>query len=176
MNKLKQFYYKHKIAWFSILIFLIMIFAVRAYWSYTGQEIDYRYEGTEYQAGNLEMERQVNIESKGRYTKTLLGKPKKFNGEIIVDNDSFQVENMLFNGTNMAIIGKNSNIYGHLYIDDEFEKMTILLVKFRDDASQGWSNSNGWIISAPSKNRKEAVKLSNRLLQKREGWETMEIE
>jgi hypothetical protein len=52
---------------------------------YTSIDIQYKYNGIKYQAGNIESAEVVSIEIKGKYVREWFGKPKLFEGQIIVN-------------------------------------------------------------------------------------------
>jgi len=56
--------------------------------------------------------------------------------------------------------------YGMIYIEGMFEKLTIQIHERDSYGVYSWSGENGWIVSAPSNNRAEAVDVSNELMGK----------
>ncbi|SDK11051.1 hypothetical protein [Natronincola ferrireducens] len=165
-EKLKGVYVKYRIGVNLGLIWLVLIIAVVGHSSYTTHKVEIVNDGIMYQAGNNQISIPVGIEIQGKYFTTFGGKPKRFEGQIIVDDDVFPYT-IHFHSNMGVLLTTYGSTYGDLHVSDEFDSFTITISKLREDArSKGWSSSDGWIISAPAVNRKEAVTLSNKLLSK----------
>ncbi|MCC5910934.1 MAG: hypothetical protein JJT76_10915 [Clostridiaceae bacterium] len=158
-----------------VLIWSIVFLLVLMYISHTTQQISYDYQGIRYQAGSHEIVEPANVKVNGRYVTTLFGKPKKFNGTIVIDNHTFDYSThpLKFNKSNFAFLYLNRH-YGNLYISNNFQSLTVQVYE-KNQQGGSWSSNGGWLISAPANNRKEAVKVSNKLFQKMD-WMSMIIE
>ncbi|WP_160035439.1 hypothetical protein [Paenibacillus sp. An7] len=56
--------------------------------------------------------------------------------------------------------------YGWVYTDDKFSDFTIKVINGADQ----WSPSNGYMITAPAKDRQEATIRSQKLIKNFESW------
>ncbi|MCC5909720.1 MAG: hypothetical protein JJT76_04715 [Clostridiaceae bacterium] len=166
VEKLKGIYAKYRIGVNLGLIWLVLVISVVGYSWYTTHKVEIVKDGIMYQAANNEIAIPIVVGIQGKYFTTLGGKPKRFEGQIIVDDDIFPYT-IHFHSNMGVLLTTYGSTYGDLHVSDEFDSFTITISKLREDArSKGWSSSNGWIISAPAGNRKEAVNLSNKLLSK----------
>lgn len=61
---------------------------------------------------------------------------------------------------------KSRRLYGRL-INDDFSKLTVMVLKpdEADSSRKGWSGRDGLMISAPAKNRSEALEVSNEFMK-----------
>jgi hypothetical protein len=126
------------------------------------REIDQKFNGIKYQVGNPQSAEPINIEIKGKYEKELFVKGVHFDGTIKIGDKVFPLSPTGF--IEYMILDLES--YGILYISDKFELLTIEVLEPTVNGGYSWSGQNGWLISAPSDNRKEAVEISNKLMQK----------
>lgn len=125
-------------------------------------EINYRYNGIKYQAGNQQSAESVNVEIQGRYKQELFVQGVNFYGTIKVEERSFSCNPISFNKYMMGELES----FGMIFISDKFKQLTIEILESNENGGYSWSGQNGWLISAPSKSRKEAVMISNTLEQK----------
>lgn len=146
-----------------ILILCIFIGAVK--------NIDYKYTGLKYQAGNLKYEEPVNVEIKGKYIKGLFNSFDRFYGEIIVDGKAFDYSDFVQEVYNykkipLALKPENEGLYGDLFYNSIFQQITIPVREQKGNNQYGWSSTDGYLICAPCKSREQAVDISNKLIPK----------
>lgn len=60
-----------------------------------------------------------------------------------------------------------SKSYGEIYFDKKFNSLTITIYEPFESDRQSWSSGDRLMISAPAKNRHEALQISNKLLKHR---------
>lgn len=133
------------------------------YISYNKPEyIDNKYNGIKYQAGTPQSVEPINIEIKGEYVKELFVKEVEFFGTIKIGEREFICDPIKFNRDKMGELRG----YGMIYISDKFEKLTIEILEPTKNGGYHFSYRNGWLISAPCTNRKEAITVSNELIQR----------
>lgn len=140
----------------------VICFFIMFYISYEQPEyIDYKHKGIRFQAGNLQSEQQINIEINGKYIRKLFVKDE-FSGAIKVGEEVFNFGSMELGDYAMFPLGSDMV----LTINDELSELYIQILEPNQYGGYSFSYNNGWFISAPSDNRKEAVEVSNRLIQK----------
>jgi hypothetical protein len=133
--------------------------------------IQYNYDGIKYQANNLNSGIPLQIEIDGVYKKGYFGNPDTFEGKIIIDGELYYSQyrhrsnEYAFNKYKMSQI-ESDNFEGHFFIDDMFKEITIEIHEPESLGKVRFSYLDGWLISAPSKNRAQAVYISNKLIQK----------
>lgn len=155
----------------SIVFVVILIFATGLFRAYTIRNIDYKYRGIKYQTGNLKYEKPINIEIKGKYVKGIFSPFDKFYGEIIVEDMVFHYSNFtqqVYNYKKVPLILESGNkgLYGDVFYSNVFKQITIPIREQEGSNKYSWNNRDGWLISAPCKDRKQAVELSNVLIPK----------
>lgn len=155
---------KTLIAFIVILIFGIWLFKV-----YTIKNIDYKYNGIKYQIGNLEYEEPVNIEIRGKYVIGLFSPFDEFHGEITVGDKVFDYSDStqeVYNYKKIPLTLKSGSkgLYGDVFYNNVFQQITITIRAQEGSNKYSWSSRDGWLISAPCKDRKQAVELSNKLI------------
>jgi hypothetical protein len=133
------------------------------------KDIQYKYAGIKYQAGNTGFMETITIEIIGRYWMGLFGKHNRFKGQIMIDDLTLDYTNMILlledNSASLDIgVYGHSSTYGHIYISNIFEKVTILKYEQGQNGTGGWNGENGWLISAPCNTRSEAVRLTNEMI------------
>ena len=126
------------------------------------RDVEYKYNGIKYLAGNLQSAEPINIEIKGKYVKQLFVENVDFYGTIKVGENAYNYNPITFNKYKMGSLEP----YGMIYISDGFEKLTIEILEPNQYGGRSFSYRNGWLISAPCNDRKEAVEVSNALIQR----------
>mgnify|MGYP001788005456 CR=1 FL=1 len=146
---------------FIISTVIVTIFLFSWFWiSYNRPiNIDYKYNGIKYQAGNLQSEEPINIEIKGKYLRQLFVDNVEFYGVIKVGDKAFDYNPVIFNRYGMG----QFDPYGMMFISDKFEILTIEILEPDQNGGRSWSPQDGWLISAPCNNRVKAVEISNTL-------------
>jgi hypothetical protein len=142
---------------------IAICFFILFYISYNQPEyIDYKYNGIKFKAGSLQHEEKVNIEINGKYLRKLFVKEDEFNGIIKVGDDVFNFSSMELGDYGVFSLGSNMVAT----FSNGLRELCIQILEPNQNGTYSFSYMNGWFISAPSENRKEAVKLSNILIQK----------
>lgn len=158
-----------------LFIFVVVVFLTSwLYMSYTRPiDIQYRYSGIKYQAGNLKGSEPIGIEIKGKYERRWFGKPELFEGQIIIDGKALYGVNgdgsgsnkYAFNNKKMGSI-QGDGFKGSIYNKDNMKEILIEIHEIDSKGSESFNYKNGWLISAPCSSRKEAVEISNMMIQK----------
>ena len=144
------------------IVFLLTWF----YMLYTSPiDFQYKYNGVKYQVSNLKGAELINIEVNGKYVKGLFGKYVDFDGTIKVGDKIFTGP-LRFNKYKMSSLELGNEFYGMIFISNMLEKITIEIHEPNQSDDYSWSAENGWMISAPCDDRKEAVEISNTLMQR----------
>ncbi|MDV3428979.1 MAG: hypothetical protein LIR50_18465, partial [Bacillota bacterium] len=120
-----------------------------------------------YQAANQDTYENVKVNVEGKLRKKLFSGEAKFNGKIIVDGITLDYSNYPLTFTKKGsgvldfIKDGSFNTYGSIIISNSFDNMTIMI-----DKNGEWSSEDGWLISAPCSNIKEAAAISNLLFKR----------
>lgn len=152
------------------ILFMFVVVVVLTTWIYMSYtrpiDIQYRYSGIKYQIGDLQSAEPINIEIKGKFVKELFGNYGEFDGTIKVGETIFTDRPIGFNKYKMGSLTSSEGQYGMIFIGDKFENLTIEILEPNQNGGYSWSGENGRMISAPCNDRKEAVEISNILIQK----------
>ena len=165
---------KSKIRIIAIIFTVILIVIV--FYTYPRQ-INKSLEGIVYRNGseNNNYEEKVDIKINGTLRYNLLGN-KVFKGAIKINGkDTFKFNGEQLNIVFLPLLGANVGelhhfysdifVYGYIYINGEFDQLTIQKVEKYSNGEVGWKVENGLMISAPATNRNEAVRISNEILK-----------
>lgn len=171
------------------LIIITSVFVLAAIvfftWYTYPKQINQTYEGILYQLGpeNKDMEEQLTIEVNGEYRKGIL-RNDSFVGRIQVDGEmlppdgametfleiEFWERDPLSRGgfiqyINMTDDGYSEIVtYGILFMSNDFSEITIAKHS-QEGSGSSWNGEDGLMISAPAKNREEALSIANRLIK-----------
>lgn len=129
------------------------------------------YNGIKYQASNQKSGEPINIEIKGKYVRELFTNNMQFDGTIKIGDKVFDERPRAFNKNKMALLESIEGHYGMIFVDSNFQKLTIEILEPVGNGGYTWNDKTGWMISAPCNDRVEAVKISNMLEQKLLGHE-----
>lgn len=160
-----------------VVITLVILIII---WYFYPKQIHKTYEGVSFQLGSENNElTQVDIEIEGVLKRSLTGN-LKFKGTIDIEDEYIPIPidkrelNINFNN-NMGTINYHilhqgaplSFSYGLIFINNNFEQFTIAKWSIdANDSSRGsWRMDNGLLITAPAKNRDEALEISNELMK-----------
>jgi hypothetical protein len=156
------------------LITICFILALVVFGSYKYNQtyvIKYTYDGIKYQSNNLNSGIPMSIEVDGVYKKGYFGNPDIFEGSIVLGGElcygqyRHRSHEYAFNNYKMSQI-ESDNFKGSFFINDMFKEITITLHEIESTGNESFSYNDGWLISAPSENREQAVNISNKLIQK----------
>lgn len=169
-----------KSVWYLVLgVFLIGFIAV--IWLHFPREVDVRLEGVKYRLGKenaSEVEPAV-IYIKGTVRRTLRG-DRLFQGTVEIEGEPIPVpKDELKNYKFIAPKGKgftisyfwtedwkswNSFMLGTLYANDDFSQITLAISEKRE-GGWSWNGGDGLMLTAPAKDRTEALQLANKLME-----------
>jgi hypothetical protein len=147
-----------------LLIVLFCIIGLYIFYSFPWP-VNKTYDAVEYQAGNMQVEKPVKVSIDGYYYKKIILRDK-FTGTVIIDGDKFKISKLVVDSNGELLYGFNESTgsyysYGVIYVNKGMNKITICI-----DKNSGWNSGDGYIISAPSKSRAEALNITNDLLSK----------
>lgn len=171
---------KRRVLWLLVIMVFLTALAV-GMWPYLPREVDVRLEGVKYRLGpdHASVAESAIIYIKGSTRQTLQGH-RQFQGTVELKGESFPVpKEQMKNRTFIAHKGesfllayqwyedgfKNFTL-GELYTDDDFRHITMTLLEQGEDGQPAWSSGDGWMISAPAKDRTEAIQLANKLMSR----------
>ena len=135
----------------------------------TPKSLHYIYDGIKYHKENLELAECIKIEVDGEYKSRSFGYNDEFVGKIKIGDIIFDFSDypLKLNKYKMGVLdtdmSSNYGFYGMMFINSMFKKITIEIHEYKGD---GVYCANQWMISAPCKNVKEAVELSQRLIRR----------
>lgn len=145
-----------------LLIALLCIIGAYIFYIYPRQ-IVITYNAIEYQAGSNQLEKPIKISIDGFYYNKILSNDT-FNGTITIDGENLKVNELVVDTSGGFLDGINSIgnyfSYGRIYASRGMDTITICI--FRNG---GWSSEDGFILSAPSMDRANALNISNNLMR-----------
>lgn len=175
-----QGYYllKKRILWLLIIGVFLAVITV-GIWPYLPREVDVRLEGVKYRLGaeNVSGIESATIHIDGTVRRTLKGH-RLFRGTVELKGESMPVpKKQMKNRTFIARKGESfllayqwyedgfkSFTLGELYADNDFRQITLTLFEQREDGQSAWSSGDGLMMTAPAKDRMEAIHLANKLM------------
>lgn len=160
-----------------IIVLVIVMAALIIPWP---RDFNVVFYGIKYQLGpdNQNYSELVSISFNGTYSESYFGLiDDRFKGYIAIDGVDIKEDeefNLSFGEEKTTtishtyyvkddIVRRVSPSYGKLYIDEEFEALTIELY-IEEPENKGFNSYNGFMISAPATNRAEALILSKELV------------
>ncbi|MFC4808622.1 hypothetical protein [Paenibacillus sp. GCM10023250] len=170
-----------KVIWLIGLGVVLTAFTV-GLWLYLPREVDVSLEGVKYRLGteNAQEIEPVTVQIEGTLRRTLNGQ-RLFRGMLELNGEPLpvpkeQLTNRTFNARKgegfllvyqwfeEGTIGKSFSL-GTLYADDHFRQITLTLFEQQADGkSANWSGEDGLMITAPAKDRTEALRVANTLM------------
>lgn len=129
------------------------------------------YQGIYYQLGNRELAEERPVSFEGQLTRGLWLEDS-FQGTITIGEEVLQKVNIRLPKDGPIVItyldeatGEYAS-YGTLYTKDIKKSFTINIYQY-DEAtdSDGWSSADGFMLSAPARDRSEALELANQLMK-----------
>lgn len=143
-----------------ILAVIILLFALYISNNYNGDTIRRSLDGIKYQSGNSRLYSVVKIEIDGILKEEEFG--YTFEGNITIDGEPSSEKRFLFDEHNMSFL-KTDSIRGMIYVSEGMKEISIEIYELDDRRNYTFSYDGGWVISAPCKNREEAVIITNKL-------------
>lgn len=171
---------RKKVIWLLLLgVFLAGITA--GIWLYLPHKVDVRLEGVKYRLGteNISEVESATIHIEGTIRRTLKGH-RQFQGTLELAGEPMPVpKEQMTNRTFTARKGGGfllvyqwfeegtieSFSLGTLYANDDFRQITLTLFEHQEDSqSWHWRGGDGLMLTAPAKDRTEAIHLTNELM------------
>lgn len=170
-----------KIVWL-IVLGGFLIFLTFVIWLYLPREVDVRLEGVKYRLGteNASEVQPATILIEGTIRRTLEGH-RLFKGTVEIEGESLPVPKGVMKrdtfsarkGAGFTLIyywfenekiGKDFPL-GQLYANDNFSQIALTRFEQREDGSWNWGGGDGLMLTAPAKDRSEALQLANKLMK-----------
>jgi len=156
-----------------VIITAIVCSVMIAFWYFTPKQINKTMHGFSYQLGNEESGENIDIKINGELRKTFTGK-KIFKGIIDIEGIDYPitpqerevelnfVENQAFMVYKYIDNDYEAEMFhlGAIHINNTFSQLTIR----KRDKDGSWNGNKGLMITAPATDRKQALKISNELL------------
>lgn len=150
----------------KISIIIVILLLIQGYFYYTfPRKISLSYNGIKYKVGDSGEQKQIKIAADGYYYNKLFTKDS-FEGSISIDNKIYPGLKLSVDKQLQMIYYRNFQkggslqTYGEIFVGEKLKNLTICI----QDAQNGWNSKNGLMISAPAKNREEALEISNKLM------------
>lgn len=151
----------------SVLIVGLVIYIIP--WRHT---IDTTIQGIQCRIGDEDYSENVSIKVKGVYTQYLI-KNDTFEGMISIDSYDFTLDVPIaptqFYDGHANLIYDNMRSLGMFICTPNFDKLLITVDEPIEATSKSWSGNNGLIISAPAKNRAQALEIA-KILSSKSKW------
>lgn len=157
----------------AIVLVLIGWVIIRVY----PRDISLSVKGVEYKLGSPQGGKPVTLQLNGTLQTSLLG-TRKFDGTVSIygvttpnPDNKMTVQffsNSILGGPVTYVDSKTQQVneYGAIYSNRNFNEFTIIVFQLQGKGS-GWSGADGLMISAPAKNRTQALQVSNDLMKAR---------
>jgi hypothetical protein len=163
----------------KIIIFIIFIAIAASYIVYTyPKHLTKEFDGILYRLGDSDKEyaSKVKVTFSGVYSKNFIF-GNNFKGDIFINGSKVDVNEVKFDKYNRGILGRYYNentgenvLLSMIIMDSNFNKFTIavddLHSKTEDSESYTWSTNEGLVITAPAKNRSEALNITKEIFSK----------
>lgn len=151
----------------KISIIIVILLLIQGYFCYTfPRKISLSYNGIKYKVGDLGEQEQIKITADGYYYNKLFTKDS-FEGSINIDNKIYPGPKLSVDKQLQMVYYHNSQkggafeTYGEIFVGEKLKNLTICI----QDAQYGWNSKDGLMISAPAKNREDALEISNKLMK-----------
>ena len=173
----------------KIVATLLIMIAVVAIWYTYPKKINKTFQGIYFQLGNenSSFEEKIIVEFNGKYKKRFFA-GNTFTGTMKIGDITFPLEEGSFHEEFVLTFGQiwggaiiehvgfpglgqhPSFTYGILHANNDLSEISIEVYNEGEPIPNGepktrWSGADGFMISAPAKNRQEAVAIANRLLE-----------
>ena len=137
----------------------------------TPKLVKVEYQGIYYQLGNQNTEEEIPVIFDGYLTRGLWLEDS-FQGTITVGEEILNKVDIRLPKDSPSVIiyydeaTKDYVSYGSLYTRDIKKSLTINIFQYdKSTDSDGWSSADGYMLSAPAEDRREALELSNQLMK-----------
>lgn len=154
----------------KFVCYIIFIALVTTY--FYPRKVTIEHDGVIYRLGNSNYSEDIKVSINGYISKRVF-KGDKFQGFINVGDKRLSKINMTFDNFGRGIlfcydesIGEFKS-YGDLISDNMKEEFTIIVLDENEQKNRGssWSSEDGLMISAPAKDRNDALNISNKLMK-----------
>ncbi|MHA7966783.1 hypothetical protein ACX93W_21970 [Paenibacillus sp. CAU 1782] len=169
-----------KVKTLIIAVAAVIAIVAAAIWFFYPKPILMEVKGVQYQLGdsNPEYIENVTILIDGEFIRNLNGS-RNFYGSVSIEGETLPVSedrielNISFDKNGRGPMEyndiNNSNgqyyLYGDLFMEGDFEKLTIAKYQDTGEASRGWSSEDGIVISGPADNRQQGLEISRELMK-----------
>lgn len=154
---------------YRVGISILIIFLTVGYFYYTfPRKVNLAYDGIKCNINDQQQQEQVKINLTGFYHNQIFAKDF-FRGSVTIDNEIYPDLKLLIEDQLQMIQYRDYegsgklHTYGEAFIEENLKALTILLVH---DTENGWEGEDGLILSAPAKNKAEALEIYNKLMKK----------
>jgi len=149
---------------FIVLLLLVIIGAYNARY----QPFEKEFRGIEFHL-NEETYTERLLIFDGKLSNPLIG-TKRFEGRIIYDEEVYET-NFIFKNNRDYILtfdGKNKSEHKltEIFIDDDFEKLTITIYEKTSPTTTTWNSTNGLIFVSPASSVSEGYKIFDELFDR----------
>ncbi|KAB3531053.1 hypothetical protein F8154_13335 [Alkaliphilus pronyensis] len=133
--------------------------------------------GIEYRLGDSSYKKEVLVTIEGQYSRKLFSSDY-FEGSMTIGDVKLTQLQLYIKKSGEVLLGKKDGSseyesYGAIYTKSRFEELTINIFEDEEKGKGSWNSKNGLMISAPAKNRDEALTLSNNLMKSILGKDTV---
>lgn len=144
-----------------IIYALILVYLL----TWLPKEYNTSFERVLYRLNSNGIIKETKVTFEGDIIKPIYGRIR-YSGAIIIDDEKYNILELKFDEFNRASIDglKNSGesfSLGKIYFDESYESFTITLFEKSGLNSGGWNSEDGLVITAPAKDRLEAIELAN---------------
>lgn len=159
-----------KLMWAIVIVLLVSLIMSTVPWS---KKIDVKLRGVQSRVGESSEVKEVTVTVKGTYNKYFV-KNDTFKGTISISTygdiwDNSKGELVFSDNTSiMTYINMDgdkvvSGTFGSILCATDFSEVLILVNEQYSLGGSGWTNENGVFISAPAKDREQAIEIADKL-------------
>ncbi|MBM7565020.1 hypothetical protein [Paenibacillus sacheonensis] len=166
----------------KIIVVLLLAISIFSIWYLTPKRYAKTIDGVYYQLGREGIIEPIRMHLDGKLQHHINGK-KSFQGKVVFEGkqlprlpkDVAELE-LYYGGENFTSLFASFQttnaegrkvpelfMYGSIYINDDFNAFTVKLIA--NDDARPWSESGGFMITAPAANRAEATMKSEQLIK-----------
>ncbi|WP_350343011.1 hypothetical protein PRVXT_002287 [Proteinivorax tanatarense] len=147
----------------TLILVVVALIIVLAIYSFPN-EIKKEFTGLKYRLDDASEEKRVAIKIDGWYTRRLF-QNDQFQGTIYIGDEKLSQVNSYVDKEGEILVtfddeSEDFKSFGKIYSLDRFKEFTIAIFENGE-----WDNEEGIILSAPAKDREDAVKISKSLME-----------
>lgn len=167
---MKEFFIEHTVGVvLTFIITLALVFSLVNIIYSLPKTISQEFQGIEFRSGDTDYSEVVSISIEGKYVKHFF-QDNYFTGTLVINDVEYSDVKVYLNkvnGTGVAYkeVANSEQLKLTMYTENIEKKIVFCILEPNVETGvSSWSSGNGLIISAPSNNREEALKVAKDLM------------